>query len=316
MLNLIFGQKNRLRSLVGERGFTIPEVLVGIVIITGVTVAGSRMFKDQKLAQKKVEYDAALTAFHNTVSKHLQNANNCNATLRGYYGLTGAAINASAPPAAIYTCTGCTATDVDYDANAISIPDSARTLWLQPGQWIENTNGATNQGTRTWRIESWSFIVPGTTGKGGFRIMYKLNPDLPYGGRSVNKLVTLPLRFSRVSPAVFRECMSSNESSVNNLQNDVCNSMTSQFGSTGVIMQWNDATQKCERVGASSGTPVKDCASTGQIVEGIRSDGSVHCKSIGDGVVPGEDLMLQSPCPPGGSIKLEIVDGKVVTTCL
>lgn len=294
----------RWTKILKARGFSLTEVMVGGAILAGVGLAGARMFKDQKVAQKKVEHDATLTSFHNSVVKHMQNANNCNATFygAGYYGRSGGAWPA---PPAIYGCDSCELpANKELDFSPMDVPRNG-SPWLVPGQWIDGTN--------TWRIESWTMTAPSGTGKGTLKILYRQAPHL--GGKSLYKDVNLNMRFSQDTTPAFRDCLSGNESAINNLQNDVCNSMTTQFGSTGVIMRWDDNTQKCVRIG-EDGSKVKQCPA-GSVVEGIRADGSVHCKSLVQGVVPGQDLMKESAINCGsGQTKLEIVDGKLVTSCL
>ncbi len=287
----------------------MTEVMMGGAILAGVILAGARMFKDQKIAQKKVENEAALNTYHASLVKLMHNANNCNATLSNYYNASGT--GAWASPSTIYTCTGCTSTTANYSANITTIP--GRTAFAVAGTTY--TDGA-----RTWLVESFQIGAahnalttgPSATGKAVMRVTYRLNPNLPNGGRRVTKDINLNLRFTQAATPQFQECISGGESSVNNLSHDICSSMT-QVSSSGTIMQWNDTTQSCEVVG-SYASKVKECPS-GTVLEGIRSDGSVRCKAVSSGVTPGQDLMLQSACPPGSTVKLEIVNGKIKTLC-
>lgn len=313
---MILFNLDRAKVVLKQAGFSLTEVMVGGAILAGVGLAGARMFKDQKVAQVRVEQDASLTAFHNQFVKFLQNANNCNATLRDYYGSAGGTWS---PPSGIYRCSGCTNATVNYDASGASIPNSSRELWMAlpnptSGTWIEDILGESGKGTKSWKVMGWTLTTPAATGRATLRVTYKASEAR--GGRTLTKDVNLSLRFSQeTNPPLFRECLSGLESSVNNLQNDICNGMTDQFDSTGVIMRWNDATQECERIGSGS-LKVKVCPA-GTVVEGVRADGSVHCKSLVDGVVPARDLMIESPQNCGsGRTKLELVDGKLVTRCI
>lgn len=288
----------------GQRGFSIMEVMVGGAILGGVVLAGARMFKDQKLAQRRVETDAALNTFHQSLVKIMHNANNCNATLSAYAGASG---GSWAAPTAIKICTNCTSTSFDYTA---STPGMTTTTAASTGNWIDNTS--------TWMIDSMQIgssettlaTGPSRTGRAVLRITYKLNPNLPGGGgKRVSRDINLNLRFTQ-SGSLFKECLSGNESSVNNLAYDMCRGMN-QITSvgTGVLMQWDDASQSCQRV-----TGVKDCPA-GTYLEGVRSDGSVRCKAFSSGIDPNADLMLQSGCAPPATVKLEIVNGKLKATC-
>lgn len=286
----------------------MTEVMVGGAILAGVGLSAAKIFKDQKNAQKRVEMDAKLNTFHSSLVKVMNDAKNCNATLSAYYNSSGA--SAWAAPTTIYRCSGagCANTSVKWNANPTTM-NTLRSSWLTNGSWIENTEANTDKGTRTWMVTSMAWAAtPAASGKAVLKVNYQMNPDLPGGGRRVSKDINLNLRFTQAATPVFQECVSSNESSVINLQHDICASM-SQVSSAGVIMQWNDVTQTCQ---ALSG--VKSCPA-GTMLEGIRSDGTVHCKSISQGVNPNEDLMLQAACSAGTRVQLVIVDGKLTTRC-
>ncbi len=303
-----------------KSGFSITEVMVGGAILAGVALGGARMFKDQKTGQKKVELDATLNAFHASVVKVMNDAKNCNATLNTSYNASSAGW---IQPDGIYLCSGCTSTSIDYTANPTI---SARTspAWVKKNTlaypnvstdaWIENTSGQTDKGTRTWFVEDITLIPPATAGTGSakLRMTYRLGPTMPGAGKTVTKDLNINMRFTQDTVAanrLFKSCLSGSESSLNNLQHDICASMT-QLSSAGSIMRWNDVTQQCDAL-----TSVKTCPA-GTIIEGVRADGTVHCKAMSQGVDFQNDLMLSSPCAAGTSVRLELVDGKLTTRCI
>lgn len=296
-------------------GFSLTEVMVGGAVLAGVALAGARMFKDQRSAQKNINAEQMLNTFHSNLTRILHDANNCNATLRPWYGGTNSTPGAIwSDLVDIYRCTGCTTTGTNYTASLTTIPDAARTWWLGEGQWIDKTmSGAftDNTSTRIWRLQSLDLYPPANgSGTGKIRVTYQLNPNFkPGGGKTVRRDVNINMRFTQGSPPQFRECASQLESSVNNLQADICSGMT-QVSSTGsVLMTWDPDTQTCV-----PNQDVKACPA-GTVVEGIRSDGTVHCRAVNEGMT-GEDMLLVSPCAPGTTVKLEIVDGKLKTTCI
>ncbi len=186
----------------------------------------------------------------------------------------------------------------------------AENAWLNPLSYM-------------WKITDvrWKSTPPGT-GAAVLRITYGTDPAWPNSrakkAYSVSKDINLTLRFSQNSnPALrlFQECISPKESSINNLQNDICGSMT-QVTSTGNIMVWSDATQGCVALGNTS-TPVKKCAAANMVIDGINADGTVRCKMLTNGVVPATDLMDNSGCAPGSSIRMEfdVVTRKVKAVC-
>lgn len=283
--------------------------MVGGAILGGVVLAGARMFRDQKVAQKKVENETSLVTYHNSLVKILHNANHCNATFANYYNVSGT--GAWASPSTIYTCNGCTSTSANYSANLTTMP-GREAIALAGSTWTDATN--------TWLVESFQIGAnhnamttgPSATGKAVMRVTYRLKDGIPGGGRRISKDINLNLRFTQSATPQFQECLSGAESSVNNLSHDICQAMT-QVSSSGTIMRWNDTTQSCQ-VEGSFAAKIKDCPA-GTVVEGIRADGSVRCKTLSSGVNPGTDLMLETTCPAGATVRLEVVNGKVKTLC-
>lgn len=267
------------------------------------------MFKDQKNAQKLVDVDNLLLSYHASLVKVMHDANNCNATLQGYFGATGD--TAWSNPTTIYRCNGCLS-DTTANYNAGNLP--GRTAVISTNSYADPTQYWRITGIQIGRDHMNMGLGPNVTGKAVMRVTYQLNPRIkPGGGRSVSKDINLNLRFTQGGSPQFRECLSGQESSINNLQHDICTSMT-QVASSGRIMQWNDATQSCESVGGTGASALKTCPS-GTILEGVKTDGTVNCKAFASGVNPVEDLMLESPCQPGATIRLELVNGKVKTRC-
>lgn len=279
--------------------------MIGGGIMAGVALAGAQLFKDQRGAQKQVNLDGALSNFHADLVKIVHNANNCNATLQAFYNTNASGTWSNASINEIFTCPNCTVEGVDYNASATTIP--TRTSFIAENQYIS--------GDRTWMIKTLDILPPTAgTGVGKIIVNYELNPNVNGGtAKSVRKDININMRFDQTSRQ-FKECLSGNESSVNNLQHDICASM-SQISSTGSIVSWDDLTQKCVYRG-SSGAPVKTCPA-GTLLQGVAADGTVSCKNVTQGTTPSSDLMLPSSttCPTGQSVKLEIIDGKVMTRC-
>lgn len=293
-----------------SRGFSLTEVMIGGAVLAGVGLAGARMFKDQKEAQKRVNMDNALNTYHASLVKIVQNANNCNATLRDWYNVQASGVGGMAPWTAIdltniYTCTGCTVEGYDYNASVSAIPNASRSLFVTEGQWTD--------GTQTWKVKTLDLEPPSQgTGNGKIIVTYELNPRMNSGtAKTIKRDANINMRFDQTTRQ-FKECLSGGESSVNNLQHDICESMR-QVSSNGNVMQWNDQTQKCETIGTTA-SPLKTCPA-GTLVDGISTNGTVRCRNATQGTVPNQDLMLTSPCAPGTSVKLDIIDGKVKTTC-
>ena len=311
------------------RGFSLTEVMVGGAILAGVAVAGARLFKDQRQSQAKLDADQLLQQFHQNLTKFIQDDRNCNATLAaaGWYNKTPAQVITSTFTN-FYPCSNCNTMGFNYD---LSNSTAAATRYIGVNDWIENVNGQTNKQLGLWKVKSinWKpdFNQPLGSGTYMIRVTYKMKASgtpadpaetaagIDWNGTratktvEVSKDIALNLRFTQNAVATSRQlkdCVSPKESSINNLQNDICETMT-QVTSTGNIMGWTDASQGCKLAG-SGGAPVKTCPNPGEVVQGINSDGTVHCVLLINGVDPFGDLVDPSApsCAPGTSVKLVI----------
>ena len=296
--------KSHFLKLFSQRGFTLPEIMIGTAILAGVSLAGVSLFRNQSKAQSQVTNDTMLNSFHGSIAKFLNNAHNCNATLRHRYNST---IGPADDLTNIKICTsGC---NLGSDAqNAVG------SAFYSEGDWIDK-----NLSRQIWSISSISYGNMGAalnkTDSFPLRITYTLNPKL--GTRTIAKDIILNARFDAAGR--FKECFNDQESAVNNLQNDVCKSFSplgsNGITSDGVVMVWNEATQTCDPYGTTA-NPLKDCTTHGLMVEGMRADGSMHCRPIGQGFDP-EPIRdtSQTTCGAGTQARVEFVGGKVKVTC-
>lgn len=267
--------------------------------MAGIGLAGATLFRDQKKAQQRVDLDQRLVVFHKALTNTLTQTQNCNATLKNFY-------NSSIPSSAtqgIYSCaTGCSTSDLETDADDVG--RSSELYTNTPERFIDDT--------RTWRIENVSIPGPATkttTGTLVLRISYGMNPSI--GTQKVAKDIILNVRFFG---GAFKECFDPQESSVNNLQNDLCRTATVASSGTNRIAIWNPVTQKCEFQ-----TSVRPTCPTGEIVEGVRSDGTVLCRSMTSGFVPsGNDQSTTTSCPAGktATLQWDNVAKKMSVQCL
>lgn len=277
----------------------MTEVMVGGAILAGVGLAGARMFKDQRQAQSKVDQEQSVNSYHQMLTKQLQNENVCSATLKGAWNYNPTQMMAF-DVVDIFDCETCTNTSLDYDA--FTVTQSATNFG--ENKWIAPFNGI-------WKITdiSWKSVSNGT-GPAVMKITYGMDPSWP-GSRaqkvySFSKDINLMLRFTQNTDPnlrLFKECVAGKQSSINNLQNDICGSMT-QVTSTGNIMVWSDATQGCVAIGTTS-SPVKVCTDANLVIDGINADGTVRCRSLTYQVNPSTDLMQTTGCLPGALVRME-----------
>ena len=324
------------KKYLSQKGFTLPEVMIGGAIIAGVALAGASLFKDQSRAQARVQHDQLLNQFHASLVKTFENSLNCNATLRPYFGLS--TIGATDLISDVRTCTtsgvnytkcvegaspeeitaaGRLAVEGNYidqegDGSSYTRVTNPTTLVSSLALATPATPSTVNTSRRIWTLTS---IAPaGSVNKTGaflLNVSYTLNPRI--GVRTLTKQISLNVRFAN---GVFQECFNDQKSSISNLQNDVCRSLSS-LSSTGVLSDgrvaiFNDSTQQCEM-----NPNLKDCTSQGLMVEGIRSDGTVHCRSISEGFNPSPSIDgTSSSCSLSTSTaKLQWSGGQLKVVC-
>lgn len=286
------------RLLKSQVGFSLTEVMIGGGILAGVGLAGAYVFKEQKLSQKRIDHDQMLTTYHMNLQKQLAIKGNCNATLSGFYGgditaNTDLDISICDPDDAQYNvCKN----DTDGDVDA-----GMKKKLAEADMWIDQATGSTN----IWQVER--IYVAGSTltnsGRVKLRVQYKKNPELPTP-KTVTKEILLNARFESGG---FVECYDEKESSVNNLQKDLCDDITKSLSNTGtVVAKWDEKTQTCDTSrNILSDGKLLECPG-GKIVHGINSDGTVRCRDTNNGF--DTDLLEQdlptNTCAPGEKLSI------------
>lgn len=292
------------KILKSQLGFSLPEVMVGGAILAGVGLAGAYIFKEQKLAQKRVDHDQTLATFHNNLIKKLNSSNNCNATLSSFYGgtITGS-LNA------FYECTA-NCDNFELEANGFS---TSRAEFLRVNDWIDNTE--------VWRVAGINFTSTfNASGAVSIRVSYQMNPKIH--SKTITKQILLNTRFT--TSQNFLECASADESALTNLQNDLCRDIgkagsvvsNGVIGTNGSLAYWDEATQSCISKGSST-NKLKECPA-GFVVRGVRSDGVVHCQPVNDNFNPTDVQQgtKTNTCATGQKATLSYEGGQVVIKCI
>lgn len=292
-------------KVLNHRGFTLPEVLVGGAILAGVALAGATLFKNQSTAQSKVTAEQQLTLYHAALAKTLENTHHCNATFQYKYNTTSIG-SATDDLTVLRLCeSNC---NLDSDAGTVTL---AATPFIREGDFIDRA-----QAQRNWRLLS---IVPmnNLTSTGVLRVRFTY-ANARSQNREVTKDVLLNLRFNPADGR-FKECFNDQESSVNNLSNDLCDTInTTGVTSDGRVSYWDEAQQKCLLRGASgtSTGELKNCATQGLMVEGINSNGIARCRTVGQGFVPGASVNTASEtCASGERARLVWSANQLRVTC-
>lgn len=300
-----------------ELGFSLPEIMIGSAIMAGVALAGATIFRNQAKSQARIENDQMLNSYHSSLAKQLANDHNCNATMKAWnqYGRT--IVGDTDFLAGVYYCSGGTC-HTDFDA---SNTDPTGCL-IKEGLWIDQDCDPTKVSSRIWQLDRIYPFPPLTgitkTGVLKLRFEYIMNPNIET--RRVTKDINLNLRFNddpTFGPVGFKKCFSEKESAINNLQKDLCKSMFNTFSnikSDGGLVIWDEESQSC-KLNGSPISPLKDCSTPGLMVAGIRSDGTLHCRSVSDGFNP-VPVTDTSACYATSKVKLDWVGSKVKATCV
>ena len=248
-----------------QRGFSLTEVTIGAAILTGVALTSAKLFKNERSAQRTTELDQKLSFYHQHLTKVLNMAENCNATMKNIF--TVASPVTPITFTTIYTCSSkCSdpnTGDLSYDAYISGSYVGAPLISVN--QFIDKTD--------TWYVCKME-IVEGriTSGLVRMRIGYCMNPKLR--DYKVSKDIFLNTRFDDKK---FRECVDGKENAVTNLQKDLCKTLGSQTDPTKDptkrVAEWDPVSQTCKFTGSVT------CGS-GEMVDGIGSDGRVNCKKI------------------------------------
>lgn len=304
----------RISSLLKSAGgFSLTEIMIGGGILAGVALSGAQMFKDQKLAQRRVDSQQKLTIYHQALAKRLAAPGHCNATMKAAGLATATSIPAGFTFSRIAACTSnCVEADGTQDLRAIHAGVGAASQdILRAGMYIDDT--------KMWEVVDIKHGPNALTQSGPLilRVKYRLDPKIAKSNNvTETKDIVLNARFADVGGTkVFQECVSAQESSVNNLQNDFCKSLNfgniDSVGSTsGQLARWDEKTQTCI-VGVDKTCP------GGSIVDGISSTGEVKCKPL---INEHDADILANPatseqCASGKNAKLKYVDGKFQIVC-
>lgn len=251
---------------------SLTEVMLGGAVLAGLGLAAAQIFKDQSNSQKRIELDQALATFHGNISRLLNRSSNCNATMKKLFanGSQGIPVTASIP--GLHKCTDRCFDDnaeanLGFDAFTTGAFLSTNSPLVSANQYID--------GTRTWKVKSIA-IPEALTRSGAFRFTVTYELTIPAFKKTVTKDILLNARFDG---SVFMECINGQESSVNNLNNDMCktwnlNEDPGNPGDVGKVSYWDSALQTCVFLGR------KDCTDPGMRIKGIRSDGIIECEKV------------------------------------
>jgi len=285
-----------------QSGFSLTEVTIGAAILTGVALTSAQLFKNERTSQRSTELDQKLSFYHQSLTKILNMAENCNATMKMLFPVASPVT--PIPITTIYTCSSYCSDpntgNLNYDAY-ISGSYSGSPL-ISVNQYIDKTD--------TWYVCEMN-IVEGrvTSGLVRMRIGYCMNPRLK--NFKIYKDIFLNTRFS---DGLFRECIDGKENAVTNLQNDLCKTLSLGGGpatSTGTIATWDEASQTCKVTGSIT-------CPAGQMVDGVGADGKAKCKNMVNNTDAEalSDPSTTANCTPGQKTQVYFDNGKVKIRCV
>ena len=282
-----------------ESGFSLMEIMLGGSLLVGVGLAGSQLFKNQTVAQKRINNDHALEFFHNNLSRTMSLSENCNVNMKAQ--ATGGFVRQKRTITSLGLCDQALGKCADDNTE----PDLSFDVNTPNALIYKEAYRRNNEVDSSWQIQNMEIRDSlDHSGLVRFRVTYTTNPRVPYR-KTIHKDIILNLR---LSDGKFSECVDARESYMNNLQNDLCKSL-------GPLATWNDSKQICQIINGS-----KDCLPTNQHVAGIGSDGSLTCTKIPSGLTAASGLMEPTPSnclhPKKVGISFDPTDKKMKLTCV
>lgn len=279
--------KSFIKLLKKNEGFTLAEILIGGALLAGVALTGAKLFKDQKTAQKRVEHDQNLSTFHQNLIKTLSVPANCTATLKPFENSSIVATPSTQNIRLSICNSGCKDLNDAAASRGHDVTNVTAQKLFDASDWIDGTN--------VWQISSIKILeTRTTTGPFTLRIGYTQSNRIQ-GNRTINKDIILHARFYNNQ---FKECFNKNESSVNNLQRDLCKTINQgeyEVASDGRMAIWNEELQTCVTIGN------KDCTQRGLKVGPLKPDGTISCEPVAKPeVVPRIHNNPSTACPPPG----------------
>ena len=286
-----------------ESGFSLLEVMLGGSLLVGVGLAGSQLFKDQTVAHKRINNDHALDLFHNNLSKTMSLTENCNTNMKRLVDIQKVVRQVRTIPSLGL----CDQAQGKKCADDNSIPDGSFDAYT-PDAWEYKEAYRIDDDSKmdSWQIKKMEIRDSLTlSGLVRLRVTYTTNPRVPYR-KTIHKDIILNLRLSN---GYFSECVDARESSMNNLQNDLCKSL-------GPLATWDDSKQICQIKNET-----QDCLPN-QHVAGIGSNGTLTCAKIPSPSNPtaASGLVEATPLNCSSSKKLGVsfdtTDKKMKLTCV
>jgi hypothetical protein len=288
-------------KIFNQAGVSLPEILVGAGILAGVSLAGSKLMQDQKVAQKRVEHDQKLADYHQALVRTLSSAGNCNATLRNFYNLN--IISGSVP--VLRRCTsGCNEVrnrNTSYDASSVT------------GSVAIITPGASSftDDTQNWAMTQVVVDSTSSVTRSG-RLVLKATYRHKISNKSIIKDIPLNVRFDG---GLFKECLNAEENSVVNLQNDLCKTMN-LVNSSGTIETtaglWNESTQNCQ-------VQITKTCGVGMQYAGVDSTGRLRCQPVvkdNDVNALQNNNAMSCPAPQRPSLQYDYSTQRMVIRCM
>lgn len=298
----------KLRQLIqGPSGFSLTEIMLGGAILAGVGLMTATVFRNQMIAQRNIELDQKLSGFHSNITNIMKLERHCNATLKNFFPGPDQTFTAGQELEEIHKCVSNCEDPNEGNGTSFDIYTPGAYVGqklIAVGEFIDDTN--------TWKIQSIKFLNDQhQSGKFQLRVSYVMNPNI--GNKSISKDINLAARFS--VDGFFRECSSSQEASVENIQKDLCRSLN--FGdnvepNNSKVAYWDDESQTCI-------FQEKDCSTvSGKVLDTFTSDGKMVCKPTVNATDANAFLNnSQGPvsCPGGTKFFLNSL-GEVGLTCV
>ncbi|HXH30306.1 MAG TPA: hypothetical protein VNJ01_05815 [Bacteriovoracaceae bacterium] len=294
-----------------QRGFNLIELMIGGTILAGAGITATVLFSKNMAAQKGITHLQDLQSYHTALTKTFSDTRNCNAT---FNMLAGPGQN---PQLVDIDHINILAESANQDQNDDAFDGTYSAI---PTTAIAREGVFIGTPDKSWKIETMDVVeLPNTSANVSGAITKRHRMDITYiypkmgekPAQTSIKSIYFTAKFEKTASGPdFVGCHDIKKNSIENLENNLCETMTPPATSLGMgqLFEWDKAKQNCVRK-----TNVRNCPA-GFVAKGYTENGTVDCVSLRTGY---EGINIVSPnlCGTGTRVNLVFTSGRMGFRC-